>query len=83
VCGNCLSGKIILQGHAARMGVGEGKSRRLVPNAVEQAALEGAMTLRGERKSLPFIAGTWDDEFSLPLSDPKSVKRILERAAQE
>lgn len=58
---------------------GEGKSRRLVPNTLEQAALERAKALRDDRKSLRFIAGTWADEFDLPLFDAKSVKRILDR----
>ncbi|MET3993729.1 putative DNA-invertase from lambdoid prophage Rac [Bradyrhizobium sp. S3.9.2] len=60
---------------------GEGKDRRLVPNAAEQAALTRGRALQTEGKSLREIAAIWSEEFGLAKIDAKSVKRILERAA--
>jgi putative DNA-invertase from lambdoid prophage Rac len=60
---------------------GEGKNRRLVPNANEQAALARARAMRDEQKSLRDVAQVWASEFGLPKIDAKSVKRILERAS--
>lgn len=59
---------------------GEGKDRRLVPNAAEQAALTRGKVLQTEGKSLREIAAIWSEEFGLAKIDAKSVKRILERA---
>jgi putative DNA-invertase from lambdoid prophage Rac len=58
---------------------GEGKNRRLVPNANEQAALARGRALQGEGKSLRRIAQIWVGEYGLPALDAKSVKRIIER----
>jgi putative DNA-invertase from lambdoid prophage Rac len=60
---------------------GEGKNRRLVPNASEQAALARGRALQAEGKSLRDIATVWADEFGLAKIDAKSVKRILDRVA--
>jgi len=52
----------------------------LVPDETEQAALARAKELR-EGKSLREIAAIWAEKFGLPKLDPKSLKRILDRAA--
>jgi putative DNA-invertase from lambdoid prophage Rac len=59
---------------------GEGKNRRLTPNAHEQAALARGKALHAEGKSLREIAQVWATDYSLPSFDAKSVKRIIERA---
>jgi putative DNA-invertase from lambdoid prophage Rac len=60
---------------------GEGRNRRPVPNASEQAALARGRALQAEGKSLRDIATVWADEFGLAKIDAKSVKRILDRVA--
>jgi DNA invertase Pin-like site-specific DNA recombinase len=59
---------------------GQGKSKRLVPNRNEQAALTRARVLQDRGKSLRDISQAWASEFGLPKLDAKSVKRILDRA---
>jgi hypothetical protein len=59
---------------------GEGKDRRLVPNAHEQAALARGKALQAEGKSLRDISAAWSTEFGIATIDAKSVKRILDRA---
>src|SRR5246127_5440132 len=55
---------------------GEGKGRRLVPNATEQAALAGGKALQAEGKSLRDISAAWSTEFGIATIAAKSVKRI-------
>lgn len=59
--------------------VGEGKDRRLVPNASEQAALENAKLLRGRGESYRAIAAAWESELGTKI-DAKTVQRIMARA---
>jgi putative DNA-invertase from lambdoid prophage Rac len=61
--------------------VGNGKDRRLVANAHEQAALARGRALQSEGKSLREIAAVWATKFNIPKIDAKSVKRILDRSA--
>jgi putative DNA-invertase from lambdoid prophage Rac len=60
---------------------GEGKSKHLVPNAQEQAALARGRALRDEGKSYRDIAETWATDFELPKFDAKSIQRMLSRQA--
>jgi DNA invertase Pin-like site-specific DNA recombinase len=59
---------------------GEGKDRRLVPNANEQGALAHAKAMRDDGKSFRDIASALASEFGLRKFDAKSMKRILDRA---
>jgi hypothetical protein len=59
---------------------GEGKDRRLVPNANEQDALAHARAMRADGKTFRDIAAALVTEFGLKKFDAKSVKRILDRA---
>ncbi len=56
------------------------KTRRLVPNVTEQAALACGKILHDGGKSLREISQVWTSEYGLPKLDAKSVKRILARA---
>jgi DNA invertase Pin-like site-specific DNA recombinase len=76
--------------HLAQQGVYGGGKRpfgfdvldgRLVPNASEQAALARMQALRAEGKPLRELAKIVADEFGLPVMDPKTLARILDRAA--
>jgi putative DNA-invertase from lambdoid prophage Rac len=58
--------------------VGEGKDRRLVPNANEQAALARGRALRKDEKSYREIAEVWAAEFGLRKLDAKSIQRMLD-----
>jgi putative DNA-invertase from lambdoid prophage Rac len=58
---------------------GEGKDRRLVPNANEQAALKRARSMQANGNSLRSIAFVWMSEFGLDKYDAKTVQRILAR----
>jgi DNA invertase Pin-like site-specific DNA recombinase len=58
---------------------GEGKDRRLVPNAHEQAALARGKALRDEGKSYRDIAEVWVSELGMPKVDAKSIQRMLSR----
>jgi putative DNA-invertase from lambdoid prophage Rac len=60
---------------------GEGKNRRLIPNAHEQAALARGKALQSQGRSLREIAAALAAEFNIQTLDAKSVKRILDRAA--
>lgn len=55
----------------------ESDSKRLVPNANEQAALARGRALRDEGKSYRDIAQAWSSEFDLPKFDAKSIQRML------
>jgi DNA invertase Pin-like site-specific DNA recombinase len=54
---------------------------KLVQNATEQKALKRMVALRRRDKSLREIAETIAEEFGLPVMNPNTVRRILERAA--
>jgi putative DNA-invertase from lambdoid prophage Rac len=58
---------------------GEGKDRRLVPNAHEQDALRRARGMQANGDSLRSIAFVWMSEFGLDKYDAKTVQRILAR----
>jgi putative DNA-invertase from lambdoid prophage Rac len=58
---------------------GEGKDRRLVPNANEQAALKHGRGMQANGNSLRSIAFVWMSEFGLDKYDAKTVQRILAR----
>ncbi|QIG94413.2 recombinase family protein [Bradyrhizobium sp. 6(2017)] len=60
---------------------GEGKDRRLVPNAREQAALARGKALQAEGKSLREIASALAAEHGTPVLDAKSLARMLARPA--
>jgi putative DNA-invertase from lambdoid prophage Rac len=62
---------------------GEGKNRRLVPNANEQAALKVGLGMQANGDSLRSIAFVWMSEYRLDEFDAKTVQRILERARAE
>ena len=61
---------------------GEGKDRRLVPNAHEQPALARGRALRDEGKTFRDIADAWVSEFGLSKFDAKSIQRMLSRGAE-
>jgi putative DNA-invertase from lambdoid prophage Rac len=61
--------------------VGEGKNRRLVPNASEQAALARGRALRDAGKTYRDVAEAWVSEFGMRKLDAKSIQRMLARAA--
>ena len=61
---------------------GEGKDRRLVPNAAEQAALARGKALRDAGKTYRDIAEVWRSEFGMPKIHAKSIQRILSRTAE-
>jgi putative DNA-invertase from lambdoid prophage Rac len=58
---------------------GDGKDRRLVPNANEQAALKHGRGMQANGDSLRSIAFVWMSEFGLDKYDAKTVQRILAR----
>lgn len=58
---------------------GEGKDRRLVPNANEQAALKRGRGMQANGDSLRSIAFVWMSEYGLDKYDAKTVQRILGR----
>jgi putative DNA-invertase from lambdoid prophage Rac len=58
---------------------GEGKDRRLIPNANEQAALKHGRGMQANGDSLRSIAFVWMSEFGLDRYDAKTVQRILAR----
>jgi putative DNA-invertase from lambdoid prophage Rac len=60
--------------------VGEGKDKRLVPNANEQRALARMKALRKQDKRLREIADTIARDFELPIMNPNSIRRILGEA---
>ncbi len=55
------------------------KTKRLVPNATEQAALARGKALLESGKSYRAIAQVWAAEFGLPKFDAKSIQRMLPR----
>jgi DNA invertase Pin-like site-specific DNA recombinase len=61
---------------------GEGKDRRLVPNAREQAALARGRALRAKGKTYRDIADAWAAEFGMAKMDAKSIQRMLSREAE-
>jgi hypothetical protein len=60
---------------------GEGKDRRLVPNAKEQAALARGKALRDKGKTYRDIADVWV-KLGIPKLDAKSIQRMLSRGAE-
>jgi putative DNA-invertase from lambdoid prophage Rac len=57
---------------------GEGKDRRLVPNAHEQRVLARGRALRAKGKTYRDVADAWAAEFGMK-KDPKTIQRMLLR----
>jgi putative DNA-invertase from lambdoid prophage Rac len=57
---------------------GEGKERRLVPNAHEQRVLARGRALRAKGKTYRDVAAAWLAEFGMQ-KDPKTIQRMLIR----
>jgi DNA invertase Pin-like site-specific DNA recombinase len=60
---------------------GEGKERRLVPNAHEQRVLARGRALRAKGKTYRDVADAWAAEFGMK-KDPKTIQRMLSRKAE-